>query len=50
VLDSLFFEVFGSALVVVLAGLWLVVAWRTTLGAYRGNLFVSPCIASMNRP
>jgi C4-dicarboxylate transporter/malic acid transport protein len=50
VLDSLFFEVFGSALVVVLASLWLVVAWRTALGAYRGNLFVSPCIASMNRP
>lgn len=48
VLNSLFFEFAGTGLVLVLAGLWVVVAWHTALGAYRGNLFVSPCIASLN--
>ena len=35
----------GHVLVVALAGLWLVVASRTLAGAWRGELFVSPCIA-----
>ncbi len=29
--------------------LWLIVASKTLVGAYRGNLFVSPCIASLGR-
>ena len=40
-----FFTVMGHVLVVALAGLWLVVASRTLAGAWRGELFVSPCIA-----
>ncbi|HEK1687741.1 TPA: TDT family transporter [Pseudomonas putida] len=41
-----FFTVFGQVLVVMLALLWLVVASRTLKGAWRGELFVSPCIAN----
>lgn len=40
-----FFTVMGHVLVVALAGLWLVVTSRTLAGAWRGELFVSPCIA-----
>ena len=50
VFDSLFFDIAGALLVAVLAMLWLVVAWRTANGAYQGKLFVSPCIASLQRP
>ena len=42
-----FFDGFGVILVVILIVLWLVVAGKTAAGAYRGNLFVSPCIASL---
>lgn len=41
-----FFTVFGQVLVAMLAVLWLVVASRTLKGAWRGELFVSPCIAN----
>lgn len=41
-----FFSVFGQVLVAMLAMLWLVVASRTLKGAWRGELFVSPCIAN----
>jgi len=34
---------------VLLALLWLLVASRTLAGAYRGSLFVSPCIAHLCR-
>ncbi|MCQ2995165.1 TDT family transporter [Pseudomonas syringae] len=44
-LDMAFFDVMGVFFVVVLSALWLVVASKTAQGAYRGNLFVSPCIA-----
>ncbi|WDG77609.1 TDT family transporter [Pseudomonas chlororaphis] len=47
VLHSSFFNIFGGCLVLVLAVMWLIVACRTLAGAYRGNLFVSPCIASL---
>ncbi|MDH0647574.1 TDT family transporter [Pseudomonas sp. GD03858] len=40
-----FFAVFGQVLVVALALLWMLVASRTLRGAWRGELFVSPCIA-----
>ena len=42
-----FFSVFGSLLVVALALMWLIVAKRTVQGAYKGELFVSPCIAGL---
>ncbi|WP_110948964.1 TDT family transporter [Pseudomonas bohemica] len=47
VLNLGFFEVLGSLLVVGLAALWLVIMKRTLVGAYKGELFVSPCIASV---
>ncbi|MDD0975617.1 TDT family transporter [Pseudomonas fontis] len=40
-----FFQIMGYVLVAALAGLWLLVASRTVRGAWRGELFVSPCIA-----
>lgn len=40
-----FFMVMGHVLVVALVALWLLVASRTLAGAWRGELFVSPCIA-----
>lgn len=39
-----FFLTFGQVLVGLLAGLWLVVATKTLAGAWRGELFVSPCL------
>ncbi|WP_339543710.1 TDT family transporter [Pseudomonas sp. RA_35y_Pfl2_P32] len=48
-LNLLFFSVFGSVLVVLLASLWLIVAKRTVQGAWRGELFVSPCIAGLKK-
>lgn len=44
-----FFDVVGVALVLMLAVMWAIVAAKTLVGAYRGNLFVSPCIASLNK-
>ncbi|SFP14423.1 C4-dicarboxylate transporter/malic acid transport protein [Pseudomonas sp. NFPP07] len=46
-LNLTFFAVFGSLLVLALALMWLVVGKRTLQGAYRGELFVSPCIAGL---
>jgi C4-dicarboxylate transporter/malic acid transport protein len=43
-----FFCVFGTLLVLSLAMLWCVVITRTVRGAYKGELFVSPCIAGLN--
>ncbi|ROM85912.1 C4-dicarboxylate ABC transporter [Pseudomonas brassicacearum] len=42
-----FFDVFGSVLVVLLALMWLIVGRRTVMGAWHGELFVSPCIAGL---
>jgi C4-dicarboxylate transporter/malic acid transport protein len=36
---------FGGALVLALAILWLIVGARTVRGAWRGDLFFSPCLA-----
>lgn len=47
VLQLGFFSVLGSLLVVCLAMLWLVIMRRTVMGAYKGALFVSPCIAGL---
>lgn len=46
VLHLAFFSVLGCALVAALAVLWLVIMKLTVRGAYRGELFVSPCIAA----
>ncbi|MGI3745780.1 MAG: TDT family transporter [Janthinobacterium lividum] len=42
-----FFAVLGSVLVAALSVLWLVIMKRTLNGAYKGELFVSPCIAGL---
>jgi len=47
VLQLGFFSVLGSLLVASLAMLWLVIMRRTLAGAYKGELFVSPCIAGL---
>ncbi|MDT6921157.1 TDT family transporter [Pseudomonas atacamensis] len=49
VLNLTFFSVFGTALVILLAAMWLIVGKRTVQGAWRGELFVSPCIAGLNK-
>lgn len=37
---------FGVALVLLLVAVWTIVAVRTVLGAWRGDLFVAPCLKS----
>ena len=44
-----FFDVAGCVLVVALVLMWLLVGTRTVQGAYRGELFVSPCIAGLKK-
>ncbi|WP_433736519.1 TDT family transporter [Pseudomonas putida] len=44
-----FFSVFGCVLVSLLAVMWLIVGRRTVQGAWRGELFVSPCIAGLKK-
>lgn len=48
-LSLTFFSAFGCVLVAMLAVMWLIVAKRTVQGAWRGELFVSPCIAGLNK-
>lgn len=38
----------GTSLVLVLATMWAIVAFRTVQGGWTGHLFVSPCIAQVN--
>ncbi|MFT8887145.1 MAG: C4-dicarboxylate ABC transporter, partial [Acetobacter papayae] len=45
-LDIADFGYIATVLTLVLAFLWLVVASRTLAGAWKGDLFVSPCIAT----
>jgi C4-dicarboxylate transporter/malic acid transport protein len=42
------FSAFGTLLVIVLAAMWSIVAARTIHGGWKGHLFVSPCIESIN--
>ena len=44
-----FFSVVGCVLVSLLAVMWLIVGKRTVQGAWRGELFVSPCIAGVKK-
>ncbi len=39
-----FLSVIGAVLVVFLATFWLIVAARTVAGAWRGTLFIAPCL------
>ncbi|RON49650.1 TDT family transporter [Pseudomonas frederiksbergensis] len=48
-LNLTFFSIFGCVLVALLAVMWLIVAKRTVQGAWRGELFVSPCIAGLKK-
>ncbi|WP_095061724.1 MULTISPECIES: TDT family transporter [unclassified Pseudomonas] len=48
-LNLTFFSVAGCVLVALLALMWLIVGKRTVLGAWRGELFVSPCIAGLKK-
>ncbi len=41
------FSFLGGGMVIILAGLWLIVGARTVLGAWRGDLFVSPCLKEL---
>ncbi|TPE49709.1 C4-dicarboxylate ABC transporter [Amaricoccus solimangrovi] len=43
------FDLGGTLLAWLLAGLWLIVATRTARGALRGTLFFSPCLAGAPR-
>ena len=47
-LNLMFFGIVGTVLTVALAAMWLLVGAKTLAGAWRGNLFVSPCIATPN--
>ncbi len=38
------FAILGGGLVIALVGLWLIVGARTVRGAWRGDLFVAPCL------
>ena len=49
VLHLTFFDVAGCVLVALLVLMWLIVGKRTVIGAYRGELFVSPCIAGLKK-
>ena len=42
-------NVVGTVLVTLLAVMWLIVGKRTVQGAWRGELFVSPCIAGLKK-
>ncbi|PWK30951.1 TDT family transporter [Pseudomonas sp. B21-040] len=48
-LNLTFFSVFGCVLVALLVVMWMIVAQRTLKGAWRGELFVSPCIAGLKK-
>jgi len=41
------FSFLGGGMVIILAGLWVIVGARTVLGAWRGDLFVSPCLSEL---
>ena len=43
-----FFGIVGTLLTAVLAVMWALVAAQTIAGAWKGHLFVSPCIATAN--
>ncbi|APH54800.1 C4-dicarboxylate transport protein [Granulibacter bethesdensis] len=45
-LEAGFFSLIGTFLAAILTAMWLLVSARTIIGAWRGTLFVSPCITS----
>lgn len=50
VLQLSFFAIVGAGLVTTLILMWCVVASKTLHGGWKGQLFVSPCIASIGSP
>ena len=48
-LHMAFFDVAGALLALMLVVMWVIVVSKTFAGAYYGNLFVSPCIASIKK-
>ncbi len=48
IFDLAFFGIVGTVLTLALAMMWVVVAAKTLAGAWKGHLFVSPCIATPN--
>jgi C4-dicarboxylate transporter/malic acid transport protein len=48
VLNIEFFSLVGALLVILLTLMWLLVAVKTVSGAWKGTLFVSPCINNAN--
>ncbi|KAJ5924244.1 hypothetical protein N7466_008431 [Penicillium verhagenii] len=46
-LDLMFFKVFGTILSTAVLLLWVLVASRTALGAWRGTLFYAPCLQNL---
>ena len=49
VLQLSFFDGVGCVLVAMLVMMWFIVGSRTLKGAWRGELFVSPCIAGLKK-
>ncbi|KAJ6014219.1 hypothetical protein N7540_008810 [Penicillium herquei] len=48
VLDLMSFKIFGTVLSGVVFLLWALVASRTALGAWRGDLFYAPCLQNLS--
>jgi tellurite resistance protein TehA-like permease len=48
-LPSLFFRVLGTIFGVAVILLWIVIAVRTAQGAWKGHLFVAPCLANLKK-
>jgi tellurite resistance protein TehA-like permease len=48
-LPSLFFRVLGTIFGTVVILLWIMLAVRTGMGAWRGHLFNAPCLANLKR-
>ncbi|CEJ57504.1 Putative C4-dicarboxylate transporter/malic acid transport protein [Penicillium brasilianum] len=46
-LDLMFFKIFGTILSTAVLLLWALVASRTAVGAWRGNLFFAPCLQNL---
>lgn len=48
-LPSLFFRVLGTIFGVAVVLLWILIAWRTAQGAWKGHLFNAPCLAKLKK-
>lgn len=48
-LPSLFFRVLGTVFGTAVILLWVLIAFRTAQGAWRGHLLIAPCMANLKR-